>query len=1093
MDTQNRGSKRNPLSVENIVISTLMLAALGVAGNYFNLPLFFSVNFIFGSIVAFIALITLGLIPALVISAIASTYTFYLWGHPYAALIFFVEILFVGLMRKRIRIFAYSDFIFWLVIGAPMIYLFYKIFMGMDTAAVSLIALKQPINGIFNAILAPLIVNLMRLLLPTHTGNTRQISAKQLVSSSLMFMTIVAGGIPIVFNNYSTQSLQEKNLIKLMSNYGNAVIEEIRHNTIVPSDTTGSIDKKDEYLSLPHLEMADLSIAVTFSDPIRRLQIGWTSQYSGIGNFQHVQKNLSIWKPIGNMPEMKRWLSSEYFLNLAPISDLGIEEVLVTHSAKPMVQALNSLRIQTLTSLIILIIVALFTSYFLSQLLIVPIKRISAASITLRTSERSGEKTIFPRSQIREFDELSQSMQQSSDEILEHVAALKEMRDNLEERVASRTAELSQLSTVASQTSNGVIITNINGVTEWVNDGLFRMTGYSFHDFFGKTPSDVLKGPKTSQPAINRIADAMKERRPIKVQILYYTKSGYEVWLEMSCNPMRDKEGNVTGFIAISNDVTERRLDRHNLIKARKEAERSNLAKSQFLSTISHEIRTPLNGIMGMVQLLSSSKMNPEQNTHLQTIKSSSNTLLAIINDVLDMSKIEAGAMEIEETSFNLQNLVVSTVKPFQALAENKSLALNLENLPDRTRELIGDPVRIRQILWNLISNAIKFTPTGSVNVTLNMLPIVAAKNENYDIQISMTVSDSGDGISPDRISDIFEPFTQEDNTVSRKFGGTGLGLSIVKQLIDLMKGTILVESNVGGGTCFTVTIPLRLSTDKEISLRDNNAKQPTRRHKKGLKILVADDNIINSTIALAFLRGLHCNVNVVENGLLALQAVKKSKPDLIFMDIHMPVMDGIKATKNIRDLTFCKDLPIIALTADAFEESKAKFLKAGMNSVLTKPFTEPQMQTILAEHCPESNGEVIRINPISMNEHSQPVVPAQGLSMPSKIPIGDDGKFDNLMDFLGQDAMHPMLKVAPGGFRKHLDAIQSALAAAEPDAIAEASHAIKGSAAALYALRLTEQAAFLQVNAHKLYQVETVLPELTSTIEDTIQWLRQK
>ncbi len=1068
------------LSVLQIAMYTALLALVGVAGNHFNLPLFFSVSLIFGSIAAFIALITLGLIPALIVGAIAGSYTWILWGHPYAVAIFVAEILFVGLLRNKIKVYAYSDFLFWIVLGIPLVILFYSKTMGLPDSTVFLIALKQTINGVLNAIIAPLIVSLSTLMRKSDLENSARISAKQLVASALMLMTILAGGVPIIFNNYRVQTLQEDNLIQLMTNYGNAVVHEINGvRSLVEGDEIEAIFKAEEF-ARRRLKVPDLGISITYSEPVRRVQIGWIRQYSGSGDLEPVHDNLNIWKPDGDMPELQRWKNSEYFLTLPVDVELDISEVLVTHSASPVIAALDELRTQTMIALGLLMAAALAVCHFLSGLLVSPIQRLANAGASVQTADRLAN-VEFPRSPIREYDELGQVLQQSSDETYNTVQQLTDMRDTLEARVEERTAELSLLSTVASQSKNGVIIMDIAGITEWVNDGLLRMTGHSREDLVGRDPASVLKGQKTSAQTRERIRQAIASKEAFQEEILLYTASDKEIWMEISCNPMTNDEGLLSGFIAITTDVTERRLDRINLVKARIEAERSNEAKSLFLSTMSHEIRTPLNGIMGMTQLLSATELQEEQQSQLKTIQGSCNTLLAIVNDVLDMSKIEAGALELEETPFNMQDLISSTLTPFQMLASDKGLSLNLAKLPNLKHDVIGDPVRIRQILWNLVSNALKFTTEGSIDISLSL------EKSGPDQIATFKVQDSGTGIAPDRLKDIFDPFTQEDNTITRKFGGTGLGLSIVKKLIELMNGTINAESELGKGTCFTVTLPLQAT---EALCAANNVKVEKREHKKGIHVLVAEDNFVNITIAKSFLEKLHCVVSVVENGKLAVEEATTNLPELIFMDIHMPEMDGVTATTEIRKHAKCDDIPIVGLTADAFKESRLKFEKAGMNDVLTKPFTEEQMQAVLAKFIPETVGEVLKA-PINKLEAeaagNTDDIPA------SSSPIGDDTQFEELKNILGEDVVKPMLDVAPSSFRKNLSLIQQALADAHNEAITEASHSIKGSAGALYALRLAEQAAFIQDHSHDLDQVKSIMPAFEETLEDSIQWLEQK
>lgn len=395
------------------------------------------------------------------------------------------------------------------------------------------------------------------------------------------------------------------------------------------------------------------------------------------------------------------------------------------------------------------------------------------------------------------------------------------------------------------------------------------------------------------------------------------------------------------------------RVDVTSLKNARSQAEIANQAKSNFLSTMSHEIRTPLNGMLGVAQLLAKTNLDSDQLIKVQTILSSGDTLLAIINDVLDMSKIEAGGLELEKTDFSLQNLISGITSPFQTLAEEKNLTLKSKTQLDSSLHLIGDPVRLRQILWNLISNALKFTDEGSVTLSIEEVRDTKISDPSKgNLLLHFCVKDTGSGIAPDRLENIFSAFTQEDSSITRRYGGTGLGLAIVKRLTELMKGHIEVNSEPGKGTTFDIYLPFQIAAQIEkTSESPATDKKDKALSTSPLKVLVAEDNIVNAMIITSFMELFGHEVRHVENGRLAVDAAAEGWADFVFMDIHMPDMDGVEATRIIRASESGANLPIIGLTAEAFTERHEEFIKAGMNSVVPKPFTEEQLLRTIAQY----------------------------------------------------------------------------------------------------------------------------------------------
>ena len=382
------------------------------------------------------------------------------------------------------------------------------------------------------------------------------------------------------------------------------------------------------------------------------------------------------------------------------------------------------------------------------------------------------------------------------------------------------------------------------------------------------------------------------------------------------------------------------------LKKAKQAAEAAAEAKAIFLANMSHELRTPMNGIIGMVDILKRTELTEVQREYLNIIESSGENLLTIINDILDLSKIEAGHMELENIPFSLKEELNSVMNIMQVIADKKKLPIILKMGDDVPNYVSGDPVRLKQIIINLVNNAIKFTEKGNVTITVEK-----QREEDGKVQLLFKVTDTGIGISPEGQKKLFQSFSQVDKSTTRKYGGTGLGLTISKNLTHLMGGEIGVESVEGVGSTFWFYVVLGRSDEesykKQREAEEGSPEDKTKIQLK-LKILLAEDNKINQKVALLNLNNLGHKVDIANNGKEAVEKFKEGDYDLIFMDVHMPEMDGMQATKKIREIEKnsgrIKKIPIIAMTANTSEDERKKYLAAGMDDYVGKPFKQKEL-----------------------------------------------------------------------------------------------------------------------------------------------------
>lgn len=510
--------------------------------------------------------------------------------------------------------------------------------------------------------------------------------------------------------------------------------------------------------------------------------------------------------------------------------------------------------------------------------------------------------------------------------------------------------ELRKLSLVASFTDNYVIIADREGRTEWVNQAFVNRTGYTLDEMRGKKPGRVLQGPGTNRAVVDQISAGLRDGRSISGELLNYTRGGEGYWVRFHISPIRDEHGQVERFVAVQTDSTEQHRVQSEIEAARDRAEflasqaqAANRAKSEFLAMMSHEIRTPMNAVLGFAALLEQTPLNADQREFLTTISHSGQSLLEIINEILDFSKIESGKFQIDRQATDLTRCVTDAINLCQPTA-GKPVTLQLSIDPAVPAVVVTDSGRLRQVLVNIVGNAVKFTSRGRVDVRVGL--------DEASRQVTFEIEDTGIGISPADLERIFAPFSQADSSTTRKYGGTGLGLAISQRLVEALGGKLRASSEFGKGSTFSFEIDAGDTPKQPVPAAVPGSAAPfsgLTPKAKSLRILVVEDNDVNMLLAIRVLAQLGVTADRATDGIECLRAFEGHAYDVVFMDLRMPNMDGYEATRELRrrghtDSKFAH-LYICALTANVMPSDREACAAAGMNAVLGKPFRPEDLQ----------------------------------------------------------------------------------------------------------------------------------------------------
>jgi PAS domain S-box-containing protein len=581
------------------------------------------------------------------------------------------------------------------------------------------------------------------------------------------------------------------------------------------------------------------------------------------------------------------------------------------------------------------VIFGVLSMLFLERVVLTRLLRIEQSLADIHGGARTGARVPEEGA-----DELA-SLGRGINAVLEHSAAV-----GIELR--RREAESRKLALLASRTDNMALICDADGRVQWVNGAFERQTGYTLEAAVGRAPDELLQGSSHE----SRVQDALDAGHGYAGTLCCRRQDGKAYWAELEIQPVVEEDNGQHCYIGLARDVTSRLEVEQELLAAKELAESAARAKSDFLANMSHEIRTPMTAIIGFADLLADPHVSPlERVGHVQTIRRNGQHLLAIINDILDISKIEAGKLTLERIPYDPRQVVEDVLSMCRPRAVENGLTLNSDITQSTCRNVLGDPTRLRQVLMNLVSNAVKFTASGGVSVRLAVTNVDATT-----CKLHFEIADTGLGMSAEQLANLFKAFSQADTSMTRRYGGTGLGLAISQRLTEAMGGVLRVTSKPNEGSTFRFELAAPIAQSEAQPLRSASPiaapvliELP---RLDGMRILLAEDGIDNQRLIRSVLSRQGAAVELAENGRIALQrcceALKRNEIyDVVLMDMQMPELDGYGATMNLRQLGY--DGPIVALTAHAMEGDRQRCLTAGCDDYATKPIQRPLLIPLIS------------------------------------------------------------------------------------------------------------------------------------------------
>lgn len=1036
---------------------TLFLLILGgVAGNYLKITLLFNVDFLLGSICTMLVVRWFGLGWGLLSAFLAGSYTYVLWNHPYALIIILGEAAVAGVFYpKRSSNMLFVDAIYWLFIGMPLVWIFYHYVMGMEVLDVLMVMFKQGLNGIFNTLIAVLVASGISAI-GTHQMFPRE---QRLVFRNLVAITLLSfilfpslAGI-IAASRYelarteqtvsseltrTTESTRE--LLGSWLRENGQAVDALAYLAEESGDLTDFHLKyfmralRTSHPSFLRLGLCDARAVSVLVEPAvdEAGRPGVGRDYSERPYFQELKHTLEpvISNTIISRPDQR-----------TPLVLLATPILMDGELGGYAFAAVNLTQFQTMLKKV-------------AQPLSAEAAILDAGGLVVAGTR---PKTVIGRSFDRfppdTLHEGPYGLMQFIPGVGRNISIMQRWKDSTYVKILDMEYPKGWkliLEIPATQFQETLFTANLG----WMGmvTLLVFLTAVLSHALSQRMVRSLKALQETTIDLPSRIAEG----------------SGTAAWPKSAIYEVHEL---VENFRSISKM----------LAGMFQELQKADLAKNEFLAVMSHEIRTPMNAILGMTELSLQEELPPEVRDQIETVRDSAHLLLGILNDILDFSKIEAGRIELEDLSFNLHDQLETLVRTMEIQCRKKGIYLRLSISPGVPEAVRGDPLRLGQVLNNLVSNAIKFTETGGVTVKVEIDPATPeAEPMDETIHLVFSVTDTGIGIPPDKQDRVFETFRQVDSTTSRRYGGSGLGLAICHRLVTLMGGRIRLESDEGKGSRFLFTLPFKPGDPDRIESAQPEAHVLPASNRIPADLLLAEDNPTNIKVATLALKRLGYRVTVAQTGLEVIEIIKKARFDLVLMDLEMPGMDGMETTRRLRSGEggeAAEKVPVIAMTAHALAGFRKQALEAGMNDYVTKPVNFPELDRTIQNLLNAGDTADTTVSQVQVTDQKQTVMTWNPASALDRLG-GDHEMFREICDLFITDLKNKVM------------AMRTAIENKELARISLLAHSLKGSAGTVGAdeCRLLAECLENAANGRQETEVHRLIEDLADNLEQLIK-----